>query len=156
MFEGVRGVWVVRVGGDDGELRPWRYIYVYSIESRRIMKGGVTCARRSQPRKFLSTCQLKFLSTCQVLMRKATHLFFWRWGVDQVSKCDLFTDSVYARCKGAYATTLQGYLAHKTPPPLTPYSRAMSRALWGSQGGGRFLWARYPCTCCKCGGVRPR
>ena len=27
-------VWVVRVGGDDGELRPWHYIYVYSIESR--------------------------------------------------------------------------------------------------------------------------
>ena len=25
-----------RVGGDDGELRPWRYIYVYSIESRLI------------------------------------------------------------------------------------------------------------------------
>jgi hypothetical protein len=27
-------LWVVRVGGDDGELRPWHYIYVYSIESR--------------------------------------------------------------------------------------------------------------------------
>ena len=32
------GVWVVRVGGDDGELRPWHYIYVYSIESRLIMR----------------------------------------------------------------------------------------------------------------------
>ena len=31
-------VWVVRVGGDDGELRPWHYIYVYIIESRLIMR----------------------------------------------------------------------------------------------------------------------
>ena len=29
-------MWVVRVGGDDGELRPWHYIYVYSIESSGI------------------------------------------------------------------------------------------------------------------------
>ena len=27
---------VVKVGGDDGELRLWHYIYVYSIESRLI------------------------------------------------------------------------------------------------------------------------
>ena len=31
-------MWVVRVGGDDGELRPWHYIYVYSIESRLIVR----------------------------------------------------------------------------------------------------------------------
>ena len=31
-------MWVVRVGGDDGELRPRHYIYVYSIESRLIMR----------------------------------------------------------------------------------------------------------------------
>jgi len=31
-------LWVVRVVGDDGELRPWHYIYVYSIESRLIMR----------------------------------------------------------------------------------------------------------------------
>ena len=30
-------MWVVKVGGDDGELRPWHYIYVYSIESRLTM-----------------------------------------------------------------------------------------------------------------------
>ena len=30
-------LWVVRAGGDDGELRPWHYKYVYSIESRLIM-----------------------------------------------------------------------------------------------------------------------
>ena len=29
---------VVRVGGDDGELRSWRCICVYSIESRLIMR----------------------------------------------------------------------------------------------------------------------
>jgi len=28
----------MRVGGDDGELRPWYYIYVYSIESRLIRR----------------------------------------------------------------------------------------------------------------------
>ena len=32
-------MWVVRVGGDDGELRSWYYIYVYSIESRLIMRA---------------------------------------------------------------------------------------------------------------------
>ena len=26
-------LWVVRVRGDEGELRPWHYIYVYSIET---------------------------------------------------------------------------------------------------------------------------
>ena len=26
-------MWVVRVGGDDRELRPWHYIYVYSDEN---------------------------------------------------------------------------------------------------------------------------
>ena len=29
---------VVRVGGDDGELRPLHYMYLYSIESRLIMR----------------------------------------------------------------------------------------------------------------------
>ena len=32
--------WVVRVGGDHGELRPCRYMHVYSIESRQIMRVG--------------------------------------------------------------------------------------------------------------------
>ena len=31
------GLWVVRIVGDDGELRPWHCIYVYSIESRLII-----------------------------------------------------------------------------------------------------------------------
>jgi len=31
-------LWVVRVGGDDEEVRPWHYIYVYSIESRLMMR----------------------------------------------------------------------------------------------------------------------
>jgi len=30
-------MWVARVGGDDVELRPWHYIYVYSIENRLMM-----------------------------------------------------------------------------------------------------------------------
>ena len=34
------GVWVVRVGGDDGELRPWHYIY----EVRRGRWGTLTMA----------------------------------------------------------------------------------------------------------------
>ena len=32
------GTTYMRVGGDDGELRPWHYIYVYSIESRLILR----------------------------------------------------------------------------------------------------------------------
>jgi len=32
------GTTYMRVGGDDGELRPWHYIYVYSIESRLIRR----------------------------------------------------------------------------------------------------------------------
>ena len=31
-------MWVVRVGGDAGELRPWHFIYVYSIDSRLIIR----------------------------------------------------------------------------------------------------------------------
>ena len=34
----------MRVGGDDEELRPWHYIYVYSIESRLIMCVRYGCA----------------------------------------------------------------------------------------------------------------
>ena len=34
----VSDLWVVRVGADDGELRPWHFIYLYSIESRLIMR----------------------------------------------------------------------------------------------------------------------
>jgi hypothetical protein len=29
-------MWVVRAGGDDGEFRPWHFIYVCNIESRLI------------------------------------------------------------------------------------------------------------------------
>ena len=32
------GTTYMRVGGDDGELRPWHYIYVYGIESRLIRR----------------------------------------------------------------------------------------------------------------------
>ena len=35
--------------------------------------------------------------------------------------------------------TGEGYLAHKKPPTLGPYSRPMPRALWWSYGGGGFL-----------------
>jgi hypothetical protein len=36
-----RSMWLVMVGGDNGELRSWHFIYVRSIESRLIM-----CRRR--------------------------------------------------------------------------------------------------------------
>ena len=39
---------------------------------------------------------------------------------------------------------VQGYLAHKNPPPLGPYSRTMPRALWQSSGGGQFLMSEVP------------
>ena len=32
------GTIYMRVGGDHRELRPWHYIYVYSIEIRLIMR----------------------------------------------------------------------------------------------------------------------
>jgi len=32
----------VKVGGVDGELRPWHYIYVYNIESRLIKRESDT------------------------------------------------------------------------------------------------------------------
>jgi hypothetical protein len=32
------GTTYIRVGRDDGELRPWHYMYIHSIESR--LKGG--------------------------------------------------------------------------------------------------------------------
>ena len=34
---GGREVWVVRVGWDNEELRPWHFIHVYSIKSRLII-----------------------------------------------------------------------------------------------------------------------
>ena len=41
-------LWVVKVGGHDGELRPWHYIYVYSIERRLIMRDRYVCLLRIQ------------------------------------------------------------------------------------------------------------
>ena len=32
------GTTCMRVGGDDGELRPWHYIFAYSIESKLIRR----------------------------------------------------------------------------------------------------------------------
>ena len=32
------GTTYMRVGGNDGELRPWHYIYAYRIESRKILR----------------------------------------------------------------------------------------------------------------------
>jgi len=59
-----RTLWVVRVGGVDGELRPWHYMYVYSIEGRS--KGTpqtwdstlcwASCARRARSVARLLSC----------------------------------------------------------------------------------------------------
>ena len=73
------------------------------------------------------------------------------------TRCDHF--------RRAERAALQGYLAHKKPPPtLGPYGRPTPRVLrqsWGealsyerrsweslrrSWGGGCFLWARRPCS----------
>ena len=43
-------VWVVRAGGDDGELRPWHYIYVHSIESRLIMRVRYDSSSSGNPK----------------------------------------------------------------------------------------------------------
>ena len=39
----------MRVGGDDGELRLWHYIYVYSIRGRLIMSNGALHIPTEQP-----------------------------------------------------------------------------------------------------------
>ena len=39
----------MRVGGDDGELRPWRYIYVYSIESRHLENPNPLDQKKDRP-----------------------------------------------------------------------------------------------------------
>ena len=36
-------MWVVRVGGNDEEPRPWRYIHAYSIESTLIIRVRYDC-----------------------------------------------------------------------------------------------------------------
>jgi len=51
-------LWVVRVGGDDGKLRPWRYICVYSIESRLIMRVESNGNPNFCPRRLLDAAPL--------------------------------------------------------------------------------------------------
>ena len=41
-------LWAVIVGEDDGEGRPWHYIYVYSIESRLIVRVRSSTLRPSR------------------------------------------------------------------------------------------------------------
>ena len=55
-------VWVVTVGGDDGELRSWHSIYVYSVENRLLMSTEVVPGR----------CIVQLLP--QVVPRKLCHL----------------------------------------------------------------------------------
>jgi len=45
--------WVVKVGGDDGELRPWHYIYAFSIEKRLIMSSFLSLLPQSGLRTIL-------------------------------------------------------------------------------------------------------
>jgi hypothetical protein len=44
----------------------------------------------------------------------------------------------------SHAEAVQGYLAHKNPPPLRTYRRPMPRVLGGSLGVGRFLIVEVP------------
>ena len=45
--------------------------------------------------------------------------------------------------------TVQGTSLIRNCRPLGPYSRPVPRALWWSQGGGRFLMSEVPLSCCK-------
>jgi len=45
------GTTYIRVGGDNGELRPWHYIYVYSIKSRPMMRFGYDAYMTRRPRR---------------------------------------------------------------------------------------------------------
>ena len=62
-------LWVVKVGGDDGELRSWHYIYVYSIESRLIMRVRYDspCCSTRPPNFHASIDQLEVLSSIDQL-----------------------------------------------------------------------------------------
>ena len=70
-------MWVVRVGGDDGELRAWHYIYVYSIEGRlvrRVIYESKDTQRGRQPHEVMKAnrfiCQL--LDYCHGNMPKVS------------------------------------------------------------------------------------
>ena len=47
---------------------------------------------------------------------------------------------------GSKCYAIQGYLAHKTPPPPRTLVGLYLGSYGGPKGGGCFLWARYPCT----------
>ena len=51
-------VWVVRVRGDDGELRLWHYTYVYITESRLMILHVVGCATSAGSQIFELILQL--------------------------------------------------------------------------------------------------
>ena len=50
-------MWAVRVGGGDGELRPRHYIYVYSIESKLIMRVRYVYSIESRLIMRVRTCR---------------------------------------------------------------------------------------------------
>ena len=49
------GTTYIRVGRDDGELRPWHYMYIHSIESR-LKGGGVPEGPRRKGRELQRAC----------------------------------------------------------------------------------------------------
>ena len=52
----VTRMWVVR-GGEDGDLRPWHCVYVYSIESRLIMSACAGHAGEGRRREGTGACR---------------------------------------------------------------------------------------------------
>ena len=52
--------------------------------------------------------------------------------------------NLHSLCNERPSVRLQGYLAHKNPPLLGPFSRPIPRALWWSKGGGLFLMSEVP------------
>jgi len=55
------GTTYMRVGGDNGELRPWHYIYVYSIESRLILRVRYDSHIRIQVKETETPSRLAYL-----------------------------------------------------------------------------------------------
>jgi len=74
-------MWVVRVGWDDGELRLWHYIYVYSIASRLIMTQAVHEHARHRKVRLLQIETNTAMHSIPCMLSKTT------WGYSKLRTC---------------------------------------------------------------------
>ena len=84
-------------GRDDGELRPWQYIYVYSIERRLIRRVAGRQAVRA--------------------LRSSTHVALATEEPHPPTKCLLRVNPLGARCRRPQLVANRATLPQKCPPP---------------------------------------